>query len=186
MSDKQKSKVYRSEPAFAYSNKYTLKQCQKRIDKLQKKYMNKNNEYFVDKITVICTQENSRTAWYNVFRNQINLPKFGRNEYIILHEFAHYLTNKYTSGYSIKIKNLPNKDLISIRNAIGHNEVFVHILLELVRKELGEIIHDHYKAQFAKNNVKTINKKGESVKVRKPKNYDEALAQKEIMQMIQK
>jgi putative metallohydrolase (TIGR04338 family) len=123
----------------------TLTQCQVFTNKiLARKYV-KDKYGSIPKITVLDGRgrRSACATGFGSFR-VIKLPKWARNEYVILHEVAHHLTNLN-----------------------GHRAEFASCLLDLVRHFLGKDSADALQGAFHLEGVKVLGKKG-AVKARCP------------------
>lgn len=132
------------------SEDMTLKECQKFVDKVLARSFVKNN-YPWNHGQIIVHDGRRRRAAGATWRNgsyAILLPKWARNEFVILHEIAHHLSN------SVK----------------GHDYIFADCLLNLVRNVMGKDDALKLQAAFHFKGVKVIGKNG-PVKTRCPKEH---------------
>jgi putative metallohydrolase (TIGR04338 family) len=137
------------------SEDMTLKQCQKFVDKVLARSFVKNN-YPWNHGQIIVYDGRRRSSAGATWRHgsyAILLPKWARNEFVILHEIAHHVGSP----------------------SYGHDYNFADCLLKLVRNVMGKQHALHLQAAFHYKGVKIIGKNG-PVKARCPKEYKNWLA----------
>lgn len=128
-----------------HSGTLTLKQCQAFTDKvIARKYV-KDNYGSIPAILVLDGRGRRKAcATFYYGRRAIKLPKWARNEYVILHEVAHHLTR-----------------------LDGHKAEFASCLLDLVRHFLGKDSAEALQGAYHLKGVKVQGKNG-PVKARCP------------------
>jgi putative metallohydrolase (TIGR04338 family) len=145
----QAGKLYAAESlAFQKSSEdMTLKECQKFVDKvMSRSFVQRNYPWNRGQIVVHDgrRRRNAGATWRHG-SYAILLPKWARNEFVILHEIAHHV-----SGGS------------------GHDYKYADCLLNLVRNVMGKEEALQLQAAFHFKGVKIIGKNG-PVKARCPK-----------------
>lgn len=141
--DSQKKRVYKAERAVFLANPTrrfnTLEQCVDFAVKVLKKraIRNRYDDVIGDKtVTVAFRRGRFSYGWYS----GIELSKYGRCEWIILHELAHVIQQRWERK---------NRE-----HTAHHCWLFCKIYLDLVRYVLGKEAADALKASFRKNKVK--------------------------------
>lgn len=152
----QTTRVYGAESACGIKRseeELTLKQCQKFVDRvLARQYVKKNYGSYRIIVRDGRGQRRATASWYYGQR-VINLPKWARNEFVILHEISHHLdTGRYT-----------------------HGALFATIMLDLVRNVMGKEKADQLQSGYALKGVKVIGANQKRVKARCPKSRKEWL-----------
>ena len=160
----QAGKLYSAESmAFKkMSQDMTIDECQKFVKKvIARSYVTRNYEWKHGNILVLDGRgRRSACATYRYGRYVICLPKWARNEFVILHEIAHHLTMG--------------------EREYAHDSYFATCLLDLVRNVLGREDALTLQAAFHFKSVKVRGKNG-AVKARCPKERIEWLADKKAM-----
>jgi len=161
----QAGKLYSAE-AIAFkknSEDMTIAQCQKFVSKvMNRSYVKRNYEWLYKEIKVLDGRgRQSACATYRDGRYVICLPKWARNEFVILHEIAHHLTKNMTEG------------------KYTHNSYFATCLLDLVRNVMGREDALTLQAAYNFKGVKVRGKNG-AVKARCPKERIPWLADKKL------
>ena len=137
----------------------TLKQCQAFTNRvIARKYVKDN--YRDLKTVIVLDGRGRRKACADRigFQAVIKLPKWARNEYVILHEVAHHLT--YLNG---------------------HRAGFASCLLDLVRIFIGKDEADALQAAYHLKGVKVLGKNG-AVKARCPQSRKQWLIDERVNQ----
>jgi putative metallohydrolase (TIGR04338 family) len=168
MTQDQAGKVYAAEALSGikqHRETLTLKQCQVFTNKvISRKYV-KDNYGSVSSILVLDGRGRRKAcATYYCGQKAIKLPKWARNEFVILHEVAHHLT---------KLN--------------GHKSEFASCLLDLVRHFIGRDAADSLQAAYHLKGVKIQGKNG-PVKARCPQSrkqwvIDERINQKFVREL---
>ena len=145
----QTARVYRSETRLkAMNEEFTMKECQKFVDKvLARKYI--KDKYGWNRPIVVLDGRGRSKAGATVRHGHyvILLPKWARHKFVILHELAHHLANDRWS----------------------HGAKFATCLLDLVRNVMGKEDADKLQAGFHLQGVRLIGSNGNFAKARLPK-----------------
>ncbi len=139
MRDSQRSKVYRAERAAflgtPYSKSMELNDIEKWVQRIvdspwTQKHLGKRNQIKVKDGRGTTWARGSRSGW-------INLPRWARVNWIVLHELSHVYSSK----------------------GPVHGWNFCRIFLMLVRHWMGQEAHDALKKSFKKHRVRFTEKK---------------------------
>lgn len=79
--------------------------------------------------------------WYGDGRATISLPKWARNQFVILHEISHHL-------HPVDLSDLDNWD------HFDHDGRFAYILLQLVKEEMGRASYNKLRDSFREHEVR--------------------------------
>ena len=149
----QTTRVYRSETRLkAMNEEFTLKECQKFVDKvLARKYI--KDKYGWNRPIVVLDGRGRSKAGATVRHGHyvILLPKWARHKFVILHELAHHLSDDRWS----------------------HGAKFATCLLDLVRNVMGKEDADKLQAGFHLQGVRLVGENGKLSKARLPKSQIE-------------
>jgi len=157
----QAGKLYAAEElAFTKNSQdMTIKECQQFINKVMaRSYVQRNYSTLKDIVVLDGRGRRSACATYRNGQWVICLPKWARNEFIILHEIAHHISGAYLS----------------------HDSYFATCLLDLVRNVMGREDALTLQAAFHLKGVKVRGKNG-AIKARCPKERKDWLAQKKMV-----
>jgi putative metallohydrolase (TIGR04338 family) len=157
----QQGRLYRAENLSGLKGKeeFTLKECERYLNRVwRKKYVQGLRGYGLatsanpQKVGVTDgRRRRSACASYRLGIPTVTLPKWGRHEYVMLHELAHL------------VAGLGNE----------HNPKFATVLVTLVRRELGKESAERLVAGYALTGVKVISASGKVIKARCPKSQRE-------------
>ena len=164
MSDKQQNRVYKSEMESgikAEPDFKTVAECQKYVNKVLKskavidQFSSKELHQGAFTVTVTdgraCRRATARTdAYGNLI---INLPKWARSKFVILHELAHHLQKSYAINNWRESIRIGQTDPIAYQS---HGARFTASLLFLVKRELGKDVHDSFATALWQNQCKTL------------------------------
>ena len=129
----QTAALYRVENHILKANEqYSLKECQFFINELRKAYKMRES--------ITATDGRGGVMARARFKNEkrvIQLPRWARNPYVIIHEFAHHISQKRTGIFD-------------------HEEVFAMNLLRLTRLELDSYTYKILKSQYKVQNIKKV------------------------------
>ena len=153
----QAGRLYAAEAATikVSNNAMTLKECQQFVDKvLARKYVQANYPWHLPIVVHDGRGRRNACATFRHWNYAILLPKWARNEFVILHEIAHHISR-----------------------GDGHGPQFATCLLDLVRNVMGKEEAELLQAGFALHGVKVQGKNG-PVKARCPKSKTQWLADK--------
>lgn len=156
----QAGKLYAAESlAFTKNSEdMTIKECQQFINKvLARNYVQRNYPTLKNIVALDGRGRRSACATYRNGQWAICLPKWARNEFIILHEIAHHIDQSY----------------------LAHDSYFATCLLDLVRNVIGREDALTLQAAFHLKGVKVRGKNG-AIKARCPKERKEWVAQKKL------
>lgn len=124
----------------------TLKECQKFVDKvLARKYIQETYPWKLPIVVHDGRRRRNAAAGFRHGNYAIMLPKWARNEFVILHEIAHHISR-----------------------GNGHGPEFATCLLDLVRNVMGKEDAELLQAAYALRGVKVQGKNG-ATKARCPK-----------------
>jgi putative metallohydrolase (TIGR04338 family) len=158
----QSGKLYAAE-ALAFqknSEDMSIKECQQYVNKvLKRNYIQRNYPTLKEIVVLDGRGRRSACATYRHGQWVICLPKWSRNEFIILHEIAHHL--------------------VGIGSKFAHDSYFATCLLDLTRNLLGREDALTLQAAFSYKGVKVRGKNG-AVKARCPKERMDWLVQKKL------
>jgi len=160
----QAGKLYSAE-AIAFkknSEDMTIAQCQKFVSKvMNRSYVKSNYEWLHKDIKVLDGRgRQTACATYRDGHYVICLPKWARNEFVILHEIAHHLTKA--------------------ERKYAHDSYFATCLLNLVRNVLGREDALTLQAAYNFKGVKVRGKNG-AIKARCPKERTQWQADKKVI-----
>jgi putative metallohydrolase (TIGR04338 family) len=164
MADKQQARLYKSETQAgvkATPDFVTVAECQKYVNKVLNSkavlemFSNKELHQGAFSITVTdgraCRSASagtdSRGNWI------INLPRWARSRYVILHELAHHLQESYSVNNWRESVRIGQTDPVTYQS---HGARFTASLLFLVKRELGKEIHDRFATALWENQCKTL------------------------------
>ena len=153
----QQGRLYAAEAAAfnKSSNDMTLMEAQRFVNKvLARKYVQANYPWQRDILVLDGRGRRTACATYRNGEYAICLPRWARNEFVILREIAHH---------------------ISGQTGPAHGPRFASCLLDLVRNIMGKEEADLLQAGFALTGVKVEGKRG-PVKARCPKSKAQWLA----------
>jgi len=154
----QTTRVYDAESACGIKQsweKFTMKQAQAYVDKvLKRKYIREKYGIYSIRVLDGRGRRKAGATWRD--GRVILLPKWARNEFVILHEIAHHLD----------------------KSGVSHGANFATIELDLVRNMMGKEWAEKLQGGFALRGVKIINNDGKAVKARCPKSQKEWLVNK--------
>jgi putative metallohydrolase (TIGR04338 family) len=160
----QAGKLYAAEGmAFQkMSQDMTMEECQKFVIKVMaRNYVKRNYKWNLGRIQVLDGRgRRTACATYRDGRYVICLPKWARNEFVILHEIAHHLT--------------------TAEGKYAHDSYFATCLLNLVRNVLGREDALTLQAAYNFKGVKVRGKNG-AIKARCPKERTQWQADKKVM-----
>jgi putative metallohydrolase (TIGR04338 family) len=162
----QLGKLYAAESlAFKKNSEdMSLEKCQQYINKvLNRSYVKRN--YPTLKTIVVLDGRGRRSACATYRNGQwaICLPKWARNEFVILHEIAHHL--------------------VGINSQFSHDSYFATCLIDLIRNVIGREEAMTLQAAFNFKGVKVRGAKG-AVKARCPKERMEWLLERKLSQKV--
>ena len=163
MADKQQNRLYDAECKAGVKAKadfVTVAQCQKYVNKVlnskavREMFSSKELDHGALVVTVLDGRGHRRATATTDGRGGlvIQLPKWARSRYVILHELAHHLQKNYAINNwreSVKI----GQDVIAYQS---HGARFTATLLWLVRRELGKDVHDRFATALWENRCKTL------------------------------
>ena len=164
MADKQQARLYKSENGLGLKNAsdfVTVAECQKYVNKVLNSkavlemFSSKELHQGAFSITVkdgrACRNASAGTDGHGNWT--INLPRWARSRYVILHEIAHHLEKYYA------INNWRESVRIGETNPVtyqSHGARFTASLLFLVKRELGKETHDRLATRLWENQCKTL------------------------------
>jgi putative metallohydrolase (TIGR04338 family) len=164
MADKQQNRVYKSEQESgikATPDFKTVAECQKYVNKVlnSKAVLDQFSSKELHKGAFTVTVTDGRgcrraTASTDGYGNLIiNLPKWARSKFVILHELAHHLQKTYAINNWRESVNIGQTDPVTYQS---HGARFIASLLFLVRRELGKDVHDSFATALWQNGCKTL------------------------------
>jgi putative metallohydrolase (TIGR04338 family) len=164
MADKQQNRLYKSENGIGLKNAgdfVTVAECQKYVNKVLNSkavldmFSSKELHHGALVVTVLDGRGHRRATATTDGRGGlvINLPKWARSKFVILHELAHHLQKSYA------INNCRESIRIGETNPIAtqsHGARFTASLLFLVKRELSKDTHDAFLTALWENGCKTL------------------------------
>lgn len=179
MADKQQARLYKSETAAgvkSFPDFKTVTECQKYVNKVLNSkavlemFSSKELHRGAFEVTVTDGRGCRRATASTDGRGNlvINLPKWSRSRYVILHELAHHLQKTYQINNWRESVRIGQTDPVTYQS---HGARFTASLLFLVRRELGKDVHDLLATALWENQCKTLDG-GRVVSVSLPKRQE--------------
>jgi len=164
MSDKQQNRLYLSESQAELKSTpdfKTVAECQKYVNKVLNSkavlemFSSKEIHQGALVITVLDGRGYRRAVATTDGRGGlvIQLPKWARSKYVILHELAHHLEKSYSVNNWRESIKIGQTDPIARQS---HGARFTATLLFLVKRELGKETHDRLATALWENQCKTL------------------------------
>lgn len=163
MADKQQNRLYLAESKAELKSKpdfTTVAECQKYVNKVLNskavldQFSNKELGDGALVVTVLDGRGHRRATATTDGRGGlvIQLPKWARSKFVILHELAHHLQKNYAiNNWRESVKM--GQEIIAYQS---HGARFTASLLFLVKRELGKDMHDRFATALWENGIKTL------------------------------
>lgn len=164
MADKQQNRLYKSENGLGLKNAgdfVTVAECQKYVNKVlnSKAVLEMFSSKELHQGALVVTVKDGRGYRRAVATTDgrgglvIQLPRWARSKYVILHELAHHLEKSYSVNNWRESVRIGQTDPVTYQS---HGARFTATLLFLVKRELGKETHDRLATRLWENQCKTL------------------------------
>jgi len=164
MGDKQQQRLYAAETKAELKSTpdfVTVAECQKYVNKVLNSkavldmFSSKELGHGALVVTVLDGRGHRRATATTDGRGGlvIQLPKWARSKFVILHELAHHLQKNYAINNWRESIKIGQTDPIATQS---HGARFTASFLFLVKRELGKDVHDRFATALWENRCKTL------------------------------
>lgn len=147
--DSQRQRLYDAEHDTAWGKAdraMTLAECQIYVNRLCAQQWTQRH-WRIWAPPTVSDGRGSPQARYVSWNNTIEMPCWSRTEWTLLHEMAHFLSDRC-------LRNCNGVDGLPCRQEAAHGWHFAQIYLALVRHQLGKAVHDVLRGSFRRGRVR--------------------------------